>query len=210
MVAALIKKILKKWHEDADDLLQDVTSNEPLPEPVRPQSSIQALSTLLEWFVSFLLVWQATCKISDNSLEWLLRFMFQFLHVMGITCNSDYICQMAFMLPTSLYLLWKFVNLNCDNFVEFAVCPKWASLYQLESCARLVEGQIVSNIWTRKAFTKGRNRECGTALGRKIILVKRAFIHTTFTVKWYMKCFICWTADFEIKWAMIFAVLNAI
>ena len=84
--------------------------------------------------------------------------MFQFLHVMGINCNSDYICQMAFMLPTSPYLLRKFVNLKC------------ASLYQLESCTRLVGGQIVSNICTRKAFTKSRNRECGTPLARKVIL----------------------------------------
>ena len=29
-------------------------------------------------------------------------------------------------------------------------------------------------------------------------------------VKWYMKCFIYWTADFQIKWAMIIAVMNAI
>ena len=28
--------------------------------------------------------------------------------------------------------------------------------------------------------------------------------------KWYMKCFIYWTADFEIKWAMIIAVMNTI
>ena len=91
------------WHEDVDGLLKDVASDEPLPEPIRPQSSIRALSTLLQWFVNFLLFWQATCKISDNGLEWLLRFMFQFLHLMGITCNSDYICQMAFMLPTSLF-----------------------------------------------------------------------------------------------------------
>ena len=89
---------------------------------------------------------------------------------MGITCNSDFIRQMSVMLPTSLYLLRKFVNLNRDNFVKFAVCPKCASLYQLESCTRLVGGQIVSNICTRKAFTKGRNRECGTALARKVIL----------------------------------------
>ena len=33
---------------------------------------------------------------------------------MGNTCNSDYIGEMAFMPPTSLYLLLKFVNLNRD------------------------------------------------------------------------------------------------
>ena len=30
------------WHEDVDDLLPDVASDDPLPEPIRPQSSIQA------------------------------------------------------------------------------------------------------------------------------------------------------------------------
>ena len=158
------------WHEEVDDLLQDLASDEPLPEPTQHQSSIQALTTLLQWFIYFLLFWQATCKISDNGLEWLLRFMFQFLHVVGITCNSDYLCEMALMLPSSLYLLRKFVNLERDNFVKFAVCPKCSALYQLESCTRRVGGQIVSNICTSKPFKKGRNGECGAALAKKVIL----------------------------------------
>ena len=95
----------EEWHEDVEDLLQDVATDEPLPEPIEHQSSTQTLTTLLQWFIYFLLFWQATCKLSDNGLEWLLRFMFQFLHVVGITCNSEYLCQMALMLPSSLYLL---------------------------------------------------------------------------------------------------------
>ena len=95
----------EEWYEDVDDLLQDVAHDEPLPEPTQYRSATKTMTTLLQWFVYFLLFWQATCKLSDNGLEWLLRFIFQFLHVVGITCNNEYLCQMALMFPSSLYLL---------------------------------------------------------------------------------------------------------
>ena len=151
-----------------EELLQDVADDEPLPEPARHNTSTQALTTLLQWLVYFLLLWQATCKISDNGLEWLLRFVFQFLHVMGITCKSEFVCQLAVMLPSSLYLLRQFVDFKRDNFVKFAVCPKCASLYQLENCTRHVGDQIVSSLCTYKPFRS--KRECGVALARKVIL----------------------------------------
>ena len=79
------------------------------------------------------------------------------------------------MLPSSLYLLRKFVNLERDNFVKFAVCPKCVSLYQLENCKRLVGSQIVSDICSHKPFNKGYVRECGTALARKVTSGKVCF-----------------------------------
>ena len=133
----------EEWHEEVYDLLEDMANDEPLPEPTRQRSSTQTLTILLQWFIYFFLFWQATSKISDNGLEWLLRFMFQFMHVMGITFRIEYLYQMSLMLPSSLYLLRTFVNLKRDNFVKFAVCPKCASLYNLESCTKLVRGQIV-------------------------------------------------------------------
>ena len=160
----------EEWHRDVDDLLEDVAGDEALPEPCRHQSSVQSLTSLLQWFIYFLLFWQATTKLSDNGLEWLLRFLFQFLHILGITCNSQYLCQLALLFPSSLYLLRKFVNLKRDNFVKFAVCPKCAALYQLNDCTRLVGGQIVSNVCTRRPFKKGKRGPCGAALAKKVIL----------------------------------------
>ena len=55
-----------------------------------------------------------------------------------------------------------------DNFVKMAVCPKCASLYNLEKCTRKVGGQIVSNICSNKPFKKGK--ECGASLAKKVIL----------------------------------------
>ena len=157
------------WSDVPEDhLLQDITNDEPLPEPRQRQSSIQAVTVILQWFAYFLLFWQAACKISDNGLEWLLRFMFQFLHMIGITCNSEYLAEMVLMFPSSLYLLRKFVMFKRDDFVKFAVCPKCSSLYNLENCTRKVGGRIVSNICSNKPFKK--SRECGASLAKKVIL----------------------------------------
>ena len=157
------------WSDIPEDhLLQDITNDEPLPEPRQRQSSIQAVIVILQWFAYFLLFWQAACKISDNGLEWLLRFMFQFLHMIGITCNSEYLSEMVLMFPSSLYLLRKFVMFKRDDFVKFVVCPKCSSLYNLENCTRKVGGKIVSKICSNKPFKK--SRECGASLAKKVIL----------------------------------------
>ena len=63
------------WHEDVDDLLEDMAGDEPLPKPTHHQSSVQklpTLTTLIQWLIYFLLFWQASTKLSDNGLKWLL------------------------------------------------------------------------------------------------------------------------------------------
>ena len=62
-----------------EDLLCDVESSVPCPEPYRKQTRTQKLTALVQWLVYFILMWQSLCKLSDNGLEWLLQFLFQFL-----------------------------------------------------------------------------------------------------------------------------------
>ena len=40
------------WHYE-DDLLQDISGDEPLPDPTHQQSLIQSLVTILQWFTFF-------------------------------------------------------------------------------------------------------------------------------------------------------------
>lgn len=61
-----------------EDLLCDVESRAPCPEPSRKQTRTQKLTALVQWLVYFILMWQSLCKLSDNGLEWLLQFLFQF------------------------------------------------------------------------------------------------------------------------------------
>ena len=104
------------WNERESDIFRDIDSPQnPLPEPSRSFSLIQSLTSLVQWFEYFLLLWQAIGKISDSGLEWLLHFMSQFFQVLGTACNSEYLSRMALMFPTSLYLPRKFVALDRDD-----------------------------------------------------------------------------------------------
>ena len=147
-----------------DDLLEDMANDEPPPEPIRHRSSTQTLPILLQWFISFLLFWQATCKI--RGLELQLRFMFQFMHVIGITLHSEYLCQMSLTLPSSPYLLRKFVNLKYDNFIKFAVCPKCASLYNL----KVVEGYLGVRLSQISVTTAHLAKVVWNSIGKKSYL----------------------------------------
>lgn len=109
-------------------------------------------------------------KISDNGVEWLLRFLFQFLHSVGITCDNEYLTKLALMFPSSFYLAHQLITFNRDNFTKFVVCPKCCTLYSLDSCTVHVGNQLVPRMCSVKAFTKGRSKECGTDLAKKVIL----------------------------------------
>ena len=159
------------WEDLPDDILRDIDNKEPLPEPHERFSITNKLTSLLQWFVLFILLWQANCKISDNGLEWLLRFMFQFLHLLGVTCQCDYLVRFCSMFPTSLYVLRQLLKLDRDDFVKYVVCPKCSSLYDPGDCTQRIGGRIVAKSCTHKAFKKGKgSKECGTKLAQKVVL----------------------------------------
>ena len=118
-----------------------------------------------------MLLWQANCKLSNNGLEWLLRFLFQFLHLLGVTCNCEYLVEFCAMFPTSLYVLRKIVDLDRDDFVKYVVCPTCSSLYDPGNCTQRIGDRIVAKCCTNKAFKKGKGaKECGTKLAKRVVL----------------------------------------
>ena len=118
-----------------------------------------------------MLLWQANCKISDNGLEWLLRFMFQFLHLLGVTCRCENLVAFCAMFPTSLFVLRKLVHLDRDDFVKYVVCPKCSYLYNPSDCTQRIGEKIVAKCCTHKAFKKGKGaKECGARLAKRVVL----------------------------------------
>ena len=103
-----------------EDLLCDLESNEACPEPNPKQTRIQKLSVLVQWLVYFILMWQSLCKLSDNRLEWLLQFLFQFLKVLSHLSGCEYLAELLAIIPSSLYLLRKFACFDRDNFIKYA------------------------------------------------------------------------------------------
>ena len=112
------------WDDIPDEILSDIGKEQPLPEPNDRPSIAKKFTSLLQWFGLFVLLWHANCKISDNGMEWLLRFLFQFLHLLGVTCNCEYLIQFCAMFPTSLFVLRQLViEMILSNMLFAQVAP---------------------------------------------------------------------------------------
>ena len=83
---------LENWDGiDTEDFNRDIP---PLPEPNRRKSRLQQVNALVFWLVYFLLIWQTSCKLSDNGLVWLLQFLFKFLKVLGISVSNEFLAEL--------------------------------------------------------------------------------------------------------------------
>ena len=97
-------------------LSRDIETAPPLPECQQRQTSLQKVISFVFWFVYFLLIWQATCHLSDNGLAWLLRFLVSWLKVFGVEISNEFFEKLLLSFPGSLYLVRQFLNLDRDNF----------------------------------------------------------------------------------------------
>ena len=102
----------------------------PLPEAQHHKTALQEVNSLVFWLLYFLLLWQATCHLSDNGLVWLLRFLISWLKVLGVEISSEVFENVLLCFPGSLYLIRQFLNLDRDDFNKFVVCPKCTRLYK--------------------------------------------------------------------------------
>ena len=68
-------------------LSRDIVNPPPLPEAQHRETSRK--KSLVFWFVYFLLIWQATCHLSDNGLVWLLKFLVSWLKSLGVEISSE-------------------------------------------------------------------------------------------------------------------------
>lgn len=62
----------------------------------------QQLTTVVQWLVYFIFMWQSLCKLSDSGLEWLLQFLFQFLEVLSDLSGCEYREELLTIIPSSL------------------------------------------------------------------------------------------------------------
>ena len=157
----------KFWDDFPEAILDDLGKEQPLSE-LRDKSTIsKKMTSLLQWFLLFILLWQANCKISNNGLEWLLRFLFQFLHLVGVICHCEYLVKFCTMFPTSLYVLRQLVNLDRDDFVKYVVCPNCSSLYDPGDCTQRIGGRIAAKCCIHKALCTKEHSETFTLFFNK-------------------------------------------
>jgi len=150
-----------------DEYLKDMerATNTPVEEP---PSRCGTARILVTWVLYFLVVWQAAVHLSDNGLEWLLRFFSKFFFVVGL--QSDFVAGIAAIFPGSLYLMRKYIGIDRDSFTRYVVCPKCTKLYRPEECTKIVNGQQVALRCTNMLPFRKQKVECGHQLVKEVKL----------------------------------------
>lgn len=151
-------------------LTRDIENPPPLPEAQARPTSLQKVNSLIFWFVYFLLIWQATCHLSDNGLAWLLRFLVSWLKVLGIEVSNEVFEKLILSFPGSLYLVRKFLNLDRDEFNKFVVCPKCTKLYKYDSCLTMINNRQVAKKCSNTYYLRGKRMTCNATIVTKVIL----------------------------------------
>lgn len=153
-----------------EELVRDIPAATPLAEPESKKSRLQQVNALVFWLVYFLLIWQASCKLSDNGLVWLLQFLFKFLKVLGVTISNDFLADLIAVLPSSLYLLRQFINVDRDYFTKYVVCPKCTKLYGYDSCLKVENNRTVAKRCSNTFMSRGRRKTCNAQLVKRVKL----------------------------------------
>ena len=122
------------------------------------------------WFVYFLLIWQATCHLSDNGLIWLLKFLVSWLKVLGVEISSEVFENLLLSFPGSLYLVRQFLNLDRDDFNKFVVCPKCTKLYKYDSCLVMVNNRQVAKRCANTYYSRRRKMVCNASMVTRVTL----------------------------------------
>lgn len=161
----------EQWEEVADEEIErDVTVLTLSPES--PQDKRSSPLNLVKWICAFICFWQGACCLPDAAVEWLLRFLKVIFQLIG--AHSTYVHALAAALPSSLYLLWKLMEFDQDNFVKYVTCPACNTLYTIKESVITTAGQTKSLKCTFVRFPnhpqKWRRKPCGEMLMKKVTL----------------------------------------
>ena len=95
----------------------------------------------------FLTMWGFVFQISNAALNALVLFLHHFLRVVA-SCTQNYTELLKIYhisVPNHFQRCKGCWGLHSDDFVQYAVCPKCDSVYELEACiGRSPNGELVS------------------------------------------------------------------
>ena len=151
------------WIESDSEIDEDIdieSANIPPPDVSLIKNSEEEAeqNLFVKWIVTLLSIFQTRFFLTNNTLDWFLKFLGVLLRYLGK--YSTKISEIAMKLPQSLYKhnrLLTDVAIN-NSFEKQAVCMTCDSLYSFEKCIEKVGTRLVINHCTFKPFQKTCNQ----------------------------------------------------
>ncbi|XP_061191615.1 uncharacterized protein LOC133199799 [Saccostrea echinata] len=150
------------WDIPADCLDDDLGID------VQP-SPLKTINSLLFCVVYAILYLQAVHHISDNGIEYLLRFLFKIFLIFGTNVNNQLLSEFCIGFPPSLYLARKFLKLDRDDFKRYTVCSSCHTLYEIFDCVFERNGVRYGKQCQTELKVRGKFVKCNTPLVKQVI-----------------------------------------
>ena len=142
--------------------------------PVQPEFPVckeyEKAQLLLKWIAGFLFVLQAKHHIPNAAIDFLIKFLFLLICVLGRF--SPFIRYLQQLFPQSLNAMRK-TFMREASFAKYPVCPKCSKVYKsFESCIERVGSNLTSKRCSYVQFPKhpqrSRRRACEASLMKSI------------------------------------------
>jgi len=157
---------LELWNDSSPDSEYESDPDNENKAPDLPCFDAEAEHNeiLSKWFMRFILILQGKFYLPDKCIDFLLKFLYAFLSVIGNF--SPPVKKIVKLLPQSLHIMKKKLGLP-NEFRKYTVCQKCLSIYTYKEC--LIRAPIISS--RRCSFVAypqhpypGKRHPCDSAL----------------------------------------------
>ena len=150
------------WDIDPDSLDEDLGIGS------RP-SRMKTVNNFLYYIVYAILYIQVVHHISDNGIEYILKFLFYIFQIFGVHVNNQLLSEFCIAFPPSLYMARKLLKIDRDDFKRYAVCPSCHVLYDIFDCVTEVRGVREGKLCQNLIKVRGKETKCSSPLVKKVI-----------------------------------------
>ena len=124
-------------------------------------------------------------RLSDASVVVLLKFVSQFLLLLGKVTGCEMLNNLSHSVPKSLWSVRKLSQVNRDEFEQLVSCPKCSSIYRLPDCFVNNQPIVCSYVRFPKHPHASRRKPCSHSLLRQAVSNKGKAFFTPYQVFCY-------------------------
>ena len=115
------------------------------------------------------------CPTIQCYTQWLFTFLYIIFSSLCMLSSTPFLLAVCTFSPTSIYVAWRFMKVDEEEFIQYIVYPKCDSIYKLEDCIIRSETQLMSQHCSHVAFRNHPQQRYG--------LPCSTIIHKTVTLK---------------------------
>ncbi|MES9880914.1 MAG: hypothetical protein ABW185_08540 [Sedimenticola sp.] len=134
-----------------EELCHDIqrAQDTPLPEP--PHTVKQQAMAVTHWVLYCLMFLQCLHIIGNNCL---VNILILIKHIFTMLSEDSQLCAgIASIFPVTLYMVWKIVKFERDDFLKYVVCPNCSAIFEYNSIVKkTLDGTLYASTCTNIVF----------------------------------------------------------